>query len=141
VITLTDAAGRSWFHQRAPEVLDCEFHELVSQKVGIDGWAMKRNHFGFSNQSAVQGGDITVAEEDFRICPQNFIIEQTQQPSRPIASAQTEDGANGRIGEGVHEVRSALMVASRQESATFPHIRGKLWFKAKLLHSGKRTVN
>ena len=55
-----------------------------------------------------QGGDVTVADEPFRMSRQLLHRQQVHQPDGPIAAPVAQDGLDGRIPESPFEVRDAF---------------------------------
>ena len=92
---------------------------LVTQQVGIEQRAVEGDEPGVTADRQMQRGDVAVADKRLGVAAQQIEVDPVQQARRAVATAQTDDRVNFRVGERGMQVIEANVIAAGQVAVLF----------------------
>src|SRR6516164_524187 len=102
---------------------------------------MKGDQVSARQQGAMQGGDIAEAHENFRIAPNEFVIEKRQETPGAVTTAGAEDRFDLRVRKSADEVVGALLVRAGEKAAAAADVTRESDLEAQALNGLGGAVN
>src|ERR1044071_2783152 len=86
-------------------------------------------------------GDVAIADENFGMPADKFVIKQGEQTGSAITTADANDGPHAVVQEHTHQVRGAFAIAAGQEPETFARVARELDLEPKFLEHADAVIN
>src|SRR6185369_16618847 len=89
----------------------------------------------------MQRSHVAVANEYFRVAPDERVIEERQESCGSVATPKAEDPLHFGVGEHSHQVAGAVGIRPRKKTVTVTGVAGEAWLEAELPQSVNSLIN